>query len=61
MSEPAVELLVDFDKADPGDKFLLGGKGAGLAHMISMGLDVPPGFTVTTHSCREFMRTGEIP
>ncbi|MEX0757761.1 MAG: pyruvate, phosphate dikinase, partial [Acidimicrobiia bacterium] len=30
-------------------------------HMISMGLDVPPGFTVTTHSCREFMRTGEIP
>ncbi|HSJ27519.1 MAG TPA: pyruvate, phosphate dikinase [Acidimicrobiia bacterium] len=63
MSEPAVEtaLLVDFDRADPTDKFLLGGKGAGLAHMISMGLDVPPGFTVTTHACREFMRTGEIP
>ncbi|MEX2280565.1 MAG: pyruvate, phosphate dikinase, partial [Acidimicrobiia bacterium] len=63
LSESAVatELLVDFDKADPGDKFLLGGKGAGLAHMISMGLDVPPGFTVTTHACREFMRTGEIP
>lgn len=54
-------MLVDFDRADPKDKFLLGGKGAGLAHMISMGLDVPPGFTVTTHACREFMRTGEMP
>jgi pyruvate, orthophosphate dikinase len=63
LSEPAVEtaLLVDFDRADPTDKFLLGGKGAGLAHMISMGLDVPPGFTVTTHACREFMRTGDVP
>jgi pyruvate,orthophosphate dikinase len=53
--------LVDFDQADPKDKFLLGGKGAGLAHMISMGLDVPPGFTVTTHACREFMRVGDVP
>ena len=63
MSESAVTtaMLVDFDKADPTDRSLLGGKGAGLAHMISMGLDVPPGFTVTTHACREFMRTGEIP
>ncbi len=63
MSEPAVAtaLLVDFDKADPADKSLLGGKGAGLAHMISMELDVPPGFTVTTHACREFMRTGDVP
>ncbi len=63
MSEPAVAtaLLVDFDEADPTDKALLGGKGAGLAHMIALGLDVPPGFTVTTHACREFMRTGEIP
>ena len=63
MSEPAVAtaLLVDFDRADPTDKFLLGGKGAGLAHMISMGLDVPPGFTVTTHACREYMRTGQVP
>jgi pyruvate, orthophosphate dikinase len=63
LSDPAVAtaLLVDFDRADPTDKFLLGGKGAGLAHMISMGLDVPPGFTVTTHACREFMRTGEMP
>ncbi|MFP5332349.1 MAG: pyruvate, phosphate dikinase, partial [Acidimicrobiia bacterium] len=59
MSDPAV--LVDFDQADPTDRALLGGKGAGLAHMISMGLDVPPGFTVTTEACRHFLRTGEVP
>jgi pyruvate, orthophosphate dikinase len=63
LTEPAVAtaLLVDFEEADPTDKALLGGKGAGLAHMITMGLDVPPGFTVTTHACREFMRTGQVP
>ncbi|MDX1448639.1 MAG: pyruvate, phosphate dikinase [Acidimicrobiia bacterium] len=61
MSDPAVPVLVDFDQADPSDRELLGGKGAGLAHMISMGLDVPPGFTVTTEACRHFLRTGEVP
>lgn len=59
MSDPAV--VVDFDQADPTDRALLGGKGAGLAHMIRMGLDVPPGFTVTTEACRHFLRTGGVP
>ncbi|RUZ66123.1 hypothetical protein EN947_32915, partial [Mesorhizobium sp. M7A.F.Ca.US.003.02.2.1] len=30
------------------DKNLLGGKGANLAEMCSLGLPVPPGFTITT-------------
>ena len=30
---------------------LLGGKGAGLAEMASLGLPVPPGFTITTDVC----------
>src|SRR5512140_837987 len=30
---------------------LLGGKGAGLAEMASLGLPVPPGFTITTEVC----------
>ncbi|HEV7416655.1 MAG TPA: pyruvate, phosphate dikinase [Tianweitania sediminis] len=34
-----------------GDKNLLGGKGANLAEMCSLGLPVPPGFTVTTEVC----------
>ena len=34
-----------------GDKSLLGGKGANLAEMCSLGLPVPPGFTITTEMC----------
>jgi len=34
------------------DKALLGGKGANLAEMASLGLPVPPGFTITTDVCR---------
>jgi pyruvate,orthophosphate dikinase len=40
---------------------LLGGKGANLAEMAKLGLPVPPGFTITTEACREFMQTGELP
>jgi pyruvate,orthophosphate dikinase len=34
-----------------GDRNLLGGKGANLAEMSSLGLPVPPGFTITTEAC----------
>ena len=37
-------------------KDVLGGKGAGLAEMTNAGLPVPPGFTIQTEACREFMR-----
>ncbi len=30
---------------------LLGGKGAGLAEMVNLGIPVPPGFTITTEVC----------
>ncbi|MEU9544800.1 MULTISPECIES: pyruvate, phosphate dikinase [Streptomyces] len=40
---------------------LLGGKGANLAEMTRLGLPVPPGFTVTTDACREYLATGEEP
>src|ERR1700733_10321636 len=33
----------------------LGGKGAGLAEMTNAGLPVPPGFTIQTEACREYM------
>jgi pyruvate, orthophosphate dikinase len=36
----------------------LGGKGAGLAEMTNAGLPVPPGFTIQTEACREYMRKG---
>ncbi len=39
-------------------KDLLGGKGANLAEMSSLGIPVPPGFTITTEVCTYFMETG---
>jgi pyruvate,orthophosphate dikinase len=39
-------------------KQLLGGKGANLAEMTSIGLPVPPGFTITTESCAEYNDVG---
>src|SRR5947199_8571532 len=38
----------------------LGGKGAGLAEMTNAGLPVPPGFTVQTEACREYMKQGGV-
>jgi pyruvate,orthophosphate dikinase len=38
---------------------LLGGKGAGLAEMASLGLSVPPGFTITTEVCTYFYEHGK--
>src|SRR4029078_11896535 len=38
---------------------LLGGKGAGLAEMASLGLPVPPGFTITTEVCTYYYAHGK--
>ena len=37
---------------------LLGGKGANLAEMTSIGLPVPPGFTITAETCAEYYQSG---
>src|ERR1035437_576720 len=42
-------------------KDVLGGKGAGLAEMTNAGLPVPPGFTIQTEACREYMRGSVSP
>ncbi|MET3583276.1 pyruvate,orthophosphate dikinase [Mesorhizobium robiniae] len=41
-----------------GDRNLLGGKGANLAEMCSLGLPVPPGFTITTEVCNAYYSNG---
>jgi pyruvate,orthophosphate dikinase len=50
-------------KADGNGKMkdTLGGKGAGLAEMTNAGLPVPPGFTIQTEACREYMRGAVSP
>src|SRR5271157_745960 len=41
-------------------KDVLGGKGAGLAEMTNASLPVPPGFTIQTEACREYMRHNAV-
>ncbi|HET9930540.1 MAG TPA: pyruvate, phosphate dikinase, partial [Polyangiaceae bacterium] len=42
-------------------KDLLGGKGANLAEMANMGIPVPPGFTITTEVCVDYLRLSVLP
>src|SRR6187402_1756349 len=44
---------------DASMKNLLGGKGANLAEMASLGLPVPPGFTITTEACVHYYSNGK--
>src|SRR5437764_1044005 len=63
-SEPKTKFVYSFGggKADGDGKMkdVLGGKGAGLAEMTNAGLPVPPGFTIQTEACREYMRMGRV-
>jgi pyruvate, orthophosphate dikinase len=40
------------------DKAIVGGKGANLAEMASIGLPVPPGFTISTEECLKYLEQG---
>lgn len=51
-------MVYPFSFGDRTMSDLLGGKGANLSEMVNMGLPVPPGFTITTEACREFLKTG---
>ncbi|GAA4849309.1 pyruvate, phosphate dikinase [Luteimicrobium xylanilyticum] len=53
--------VYDFTQGDKDRADLLGGKGANLAEMTRLGLPVPPGFTITTEACREYLAQGDEP
>jgi pyruvate, orthophosphate dikinase len=53
--------IYPFTFGDMSQKDLLGGKGANLAEMVRIGLPVPPGFTIATTACREYLKTGQFP
>jgi pyruvate,orthophosphate dikinase len=61
-AEPGVQYVYFFGggKAEGNGamKDVLGGKGAGLAEMTNAGLPVPPGFTIQTEACRQYMHSG---
>src|SRR5579885_222485 len=47
-----------FEEGNASMRDLLGGKGAGLAEMSRVGLPVPPGFTITTAVCNDYLARG---
>lgn len=47
-----------FNQGNSNMRSLLGGKGANLAEMTNIGLPVPPGFTITTEACNEYLAQG---
>ena len=47
-----------FKEGNADMRNLLGGKGANLAEMTNLGLPVPPGLTITTETCMEYINNG---
>jgi len=52
--------VYSFEEGSAEMKDLLGGKGSNLAQMTQIGLKVPPGYTVTTEACLEYLDEGEM-
>jgi pyruvate,orthophosphate dikinase len=50
-----------FEEGDGHNKKLLGGKGANLCEMTQIGLNVPPGFVITTEGCLEYLDRKALP
>ena len=50
-----------FAEGDGHNKKLLGGKGANLCEMTQIGLNVPPGFVITTEACLEYLDCKSLP
>jgi len=49
-----------FSEGNASMRDLLGGKGANLAEMTSIGLPVPRGFTITTEACTRYYKDGQV-
>jgi len=57
----ATQYLFSFQNGDGKNKALLGGKGANLCEMTQIGLNVPPGFVITTAACLDYLRDRRLP
>ncbi|WP_018295340.1 pyruvate, phosphate dikinase [Mariprofundus ferrooxydans] len=58
MTDPVKQYVYSFAEGDGHNKMLLGGKGANLCEMTQIGLNVPPGFTITTEACLAYLESG---
>src|SRR5690606_9175975 len=50
-----LKFVYDFIEGDGSQKLLLGGKGANLCEMTRIGLNVPPGFVISTQACLSYL------
>src|SRR3990167_3039329 len=57
----AKKFIYSFEEGDGKNKMLLGGKGANLCEMTQIGLNVPPGFTITTDACNAYLEKNKLP
>ena len=55
------KLVYSFADGDGKNKKLLGGKGANLCEMTQIGINVPPGFVITTEACLEYLDDDRLP
>jgi pyruvate, orthophosphate dikinase len=55
------KFIYTFEEGDRNDRMLLGGKGANLCAMTQIGLNVPPGFVITTAACLAFLDSQRLP
>ena len=53
------KFVFSFHEGDGKNKKLLGGKGANLCEMTQIGLNVPPGFVISTESCLFYLESPE--
>src|SRR4030095_16335308 len=53
--KPYKKFVFSFKEGDGKNKQLLGGKGANLCEMTQIGLNVPPGFVISTEACLSFL------
>jgi pyruvate,orthophosphate dikinase len=53
--------VFSFEEGDGKNKHLLGGKGANLCEMTQFGLNVPPGFVISTQACLEYLDLHDLP
>jgi len=59
MTIPEKKYIFNFEEGNKDLKHLLGGKGANLAEMTNLGLNIPPGFTITTEACLIYFENPE--
>jgi pyruvate, orthophosphate dikinase len=55
------KFIYAFEEGDGKNKMLLGGKGANLCEMTQIGLNVPPGFTLSTAACLAYLEHDALP